>query len=56
MTSNLPTEPLKKIALDWSRYRDTNPVPTSLLADDDLATVSLPLGLVAVSSGGLCIL
>ena len=30
---HLPTGSLKKPALDWSRYRDANPVPTSLLAD-----------------------
>ena len=28
-----------KSAMGWSRYRDANPVPTSPLADDDIATV-----------------
>ena len=42
---HLPIGPLKP-SLDWSRYRDVNPVPTSPLADDtadDVATAPLEL-------------
>ena len=33
MALHLPIGSFKKTALGWSRYRDTNPVPTSPLAD-----------------------
>ena len=37
---HLPIGPLK---LAWSRYRDTNPVPTSPLADDITTAPSGPV-------------
>ena len=42
MALHLLTEPLKKLALGWSRYQDVNPIPTSPLADD---IASAPSGL-----------
>ena len=42
---HLPNVPFKKSALGWSRYRDTNSVPTSPLADD-IATAPSGPGLV----------
>ena len=47
MALHLPIGPLNP-ALGWSRYRDTNPVPTNPLADDittcPLGPVTAPLG------------
>ena len=48
MAIHLPIGSLKP-ALGWSRYRDVNPVPTSLLADDNGSTV--PSGPVFPISG-----
>ena len=42
MAIHLPIGPLKT-TLGWSRYQDTNPVPTSPLADDITTAPSGPV-------------
>ena len=42
-----------KTALDWSRYRDANPVPTSPLADDITTAPSGPV-LHDMNKGFIC--